>query len=359
MRVHKLLGILLALLLLVLAPSALAALPGTTNYKLNSYGFGSGGTANSGTSNYSLEGITGEVGEQTASTSNYQTKPGYIETQQANVPKVTLTNPSNYYDKLKFVIDEQGNPSDAKYALQVKVNDATCDFTTGTIRYVKTDLTLGSSLTTSDYQLYTIWGGSGGSNIIGLASNTTYCIRAKATQGKFTESAYGPSASAATVGTQISFCTYSTSGVCGGSRSVSFGGLTAGNVTNSTSNIGVDFATNADSGGSVYIYSSHGALTSISAPSGPITSATANLVSASQGYGAQIASVSQLTKVSPYNDTGNTVGILSTSVNTILNSTSPVVGGTAAIQLRAKPAITTPAAADYSDTLTLIAAAAF
>jgi hypothetical protein len=359
MRVFKLLSAVLVVLLLFVGHSVFAALPSTSNFKLNSYGFGSGGTANSSTGNYSLEGITGEIGGQTASTATYQTKPGYIETQQANVPKVTISNPSSYYDKLKFVIDEQNNPTDAKYALQIKAGDPTCDFGTGTIKYVKNDLTMGSSLTTADYQLYNIWGGSSGANIIGLSPNTTYCLRAKATQGNFTESGYGPSTSAATVSTQISFCTYSTSGVCGGSRSVSFGGLTAGNVTNSASNIGVDFATNADSGGNVYIYSAHGALTSTNAPSGPITSATANISSASQGYGAQIATVSQLTKVSPYNDTSNTVGILSTSVNTILTSSSPVVGGTSAIQLRAKPATTTPAATDYADTLTLIAAAAF
>src|SRR4051812_20031303 len=82
-----------------------AALPSTSNYQLNSYGFGSGGTANSTTSNYALEGISGEVSGQTASTANYSAKPGFIETQQANVPKVTLSNPSSYYDKLKFVID--------------------------------------------------------------------------------------------------------------------------------------------------------------------------------------------------------------------------------------------------------------
>src|SRR6266404_2546776 len=98
--------------------TTIAALPSTTNYELNSYGFGSGGTANSTTSNYALEGITGEASGQTATTSNYNLKPGFNETQQANVPKVTLTNPSNYYDKLKFVIDQQGNPTDALYALQ-------------------------------------------------------------------------------------------------------------------------------------------------------------------------------------------------------------------------------------------------
>src|SRR5581483_12294180 len=123
-----------------------------TNYSLQSYGFGSGGTGNSSTGNYSLEGITGELSGQTGNTSTYSQEPGFIETQQANVPTVALSNPSNYYDKLKFVLNQQQNPSDALYALQVKVNDATCDFTTGTIRYVHTDDTLVSSLSVGDYQ---------------------------------------------------------------------------------------------------------------------------------------------------------------------------------------------------------------
>jgi hypothetical protein len=361
MRGLKRLGGFIAIFILFLSPSVFADLPSTSHYQLNSYGFGSGGSANSTTSNYSLEGITGEVSGQTANTSNFSTKPGFVETEQANVPKVTLTNPSNYYDKLKFVIDQQNNPSDAKYALQIKAGDATCNFTTGTIKYVKADLTVGSSLTTADYQLYSTWGGASGSNIIGLSASTTYCLRAKATQGNFTESGYGPSSSVATVGQQISFCTYSTSGSCGGSNSVTFGAMLAGNISTSTTNIGVDFATNANSGGSVYIYSANGSLKSTNAPASPITSSSGDLSSGAvpKGYGAQITSVSQLTKLPPYSSSGNTVGILSTNVNTILTSSSPVTAGSAAIQLQAKPATTTPAATDYADTLTLIAAAAF
>jgi predicted secreted protein len=361
MRNLKRLSVFLAFLILIAAPITLAALPSTTNYQLNSYGFGSGGTANSGTSNYSLEGITGEISGQTASTATYQTKPGYTETQQANVPKVTITNPSNYYDKLKFVIDQQNNPTDAKYALQVSTSS---NFSSG-INYVKSDHTIGATLTLTDYQTYSLWGSGTGTTIIGLSANTTYYIRAKATQGQFTESAYGPSSNAATVGQQISFCTYSTSGSCGGSNSVSLGALVAGNISNSSTNIGVNFATNANSGGNVYIYSSHGALVSTVAPGSPITSATtANLGADPQGFGAQIASVSQssggpLNKVAPYDGSANSIGILSTNINTVLSASSSLVGGTAAIQLKAKPSATTAAAPDYAEVLTLIAAAAF
>jgi hypothetical protein len=364
MRVSKLLVAVFVVALIGSAHTVLAALPSTSNYQLNSYGFGSGGTANSSTSNYALEGISGEVSSQTASTTNYATKPGFVETQQANVPTVTLSNPSSYYDKLLFVIGQQNNPTDALYALQVCVGASFSPNCGGTTMYVKSDHTLTSTLTTSEYQTYSSWGSGSGTTIIGLASNTTYYIRAKATQGKFTESAYGPSSSAATVGQQLSFCLDNNpNSSCDATTSMAFGSLVAGSVTNSPTNIEALFATNANSGGSVYIYSANGGLNSAHAGF-TITSATADLSVASTGFGAQIASVGQssggpLSKVSPYNGSSNNVGILSTSVNTILDSSNPIVGGTSAIQLKAKPSNTTPAATDYAEILTLVAAASF
>ncbi len=338
----------------------LGALPTTTNYTLQSYGFGSGGTANSGTANYSLEGITGELSGQTATTTNYTTKPGYIETQQANVPKITLTNPSSYYDKLHFVIDQQSNPSDALYALQVCIGADWTPTCGGTTMYVKSDNTLGSTLTTADYQTYATWGGSGGANMIGLAASTTYYIRAKATQGQFTESAYGPSSNAATVGQQISFCLYTNANCGAGGHSESLN-LLAG--TPSTSgNIGVDFSTNADSGGSVYIYST-GSLTSASRPGTPINSSSAgtttDLSSAPKGYGAQVVTAVSITANAPYSSSGNIVGSLATTIQTILSAGGPVTSNGNQIQLQAKSDNVTNAAADYADVITVVAAAAF
>jgi predicted secreted protein len=355
----KRLGLLGVILLGFFSSVTYAAMPATTTYKLNSYGFGSGGTANSSTSTYALEGITGEISGQTASTSTYSTLPGFVQTQQANVPKVTLTNPSNYYDKLKIVIDNQSNPTDALFAVQIST---TSDFSSN-VKYVKSDSTIGSTLVTGDYRIYSAFGSGSGINIIGLPSSTTYYARAKATQGKFTESAYGPSSNAATVGQQFSFCLYSNANCGAGGSSEAFSGLTAGNITNSPTNIGVDFATNANSGGRVYIYSANGGLKSTSA-SYTITSATANLAVTPEGFGAQIVSATQstggpLTKVSPYDLSANNVGILATTVNEILKSLNPLTGGTAAIQLQVKPSNTTRAATDYSETLTVIAAAIF
>ncbi len=344
-----------------------AALPSTSNYQLNSYGFGNGGVSNSTTSNYTLEGVSGELSAQPTSTANYADNSGVLQLQQSNVPNVTISNPSNYYDKLKFVIDTQNNPSDAKYALQISTSS---DFSTG-VNYVESDDTIGASLTISDYQTYSTWGGASGANIIGLASNTTYYLRAKATHfiantNKITtESAYGPSSNATTSGLSLSFCAYTNANCAAGGSSVTFSGLVAGNVTNSPNNIGVDFATNANIGGSVYIYASNTGLFS-SKTNYTIASATADLGSGaiSEGFGAQIASVNQttggpLSKVSPYNNSSNNVGILNTTIYSILSSTSALTGGTGSIQLQVKPSTTTPASTDYSDTITLIAAAAF
>ena len=335
------------------------SLPATTNYKLNSYGFGSGGSPGSTTANYALEGISGEVSGQTVTTTNYQAQPGFIETQQANVPTVTLTNPSNYYDKLLVVIGQQGNPSDALYALQVST---TSNFSSG-ISYVQSDMTLGASLVLTDYQTYTTWGGASGATIIGLAANTTYYIRARATQGKYTESAYGPSSNAATVGQSLSFCLYTNANCGAGGSSVAFGAMNSGSVVNAPNNISVDFATNADFGGSVYVSSANGGLKSTSA-SYTITSATSDLSVASEGYGGQIASVSQtsggpLNKVAPYNGATNNVGALSTTIASIFTSTGPLVGGTGSVLLKVLPSSTTPAATDYKDTVTIIASASF
>lgn len=67
-----------------------AALPATSTYQLNSYGFGSGGTSNSTTSTYAIEGISGELSGPTGSTATYKVKPGFIETQQANFNRLTV-----------------------------------------------------------------------------------------------------------------------------------------------------------------------------------------------------------------------------------------------------------------------------
>ena len=334
-------------------PFVLAALPGTSNYQLNSYGFGSGGTSGSSTSNYSLEGISGELGGANTTTATYTLKPGFVETQQAHVPKLSSfdNGSGRYYNKLHFVIDEQGNPSDAKYALQIST---TSNFSSN-INYVKSDLTIGPSLVLADYQTYSVWGGSSGSNIIGLAPNTTYYLRAKATQGQFTESGYGPSASATTTNPSISFSISPTS--------VSMGNLLLNTVTDATPSISLQFDTNAANGGDIFINGQYGGLHSTIA-NHTITSATGDLSSLSYGFGVRVTSTGQssggpLTALSPYNGIANNVGVIDATIRKLASSSAQLDTGTASVLVKAKASANDPPQTDYQEILTMLASASF
>lgn len=328
-----------------------AALPATTTYQLNSYGFGSGGTANSTTANYALEGISGEVTGQTAVTATYSAKPGFNETQQANIPKLSsLDNGSGvYYNKLHFVIDQQNNPSDALYAISISTDSFVSD-----IRYVKSDLTVSGTLLLADYQTYATWGGSGGANIIGLLPNTAYKVRIKATQGKFTESAYGPASTATTANPSLSFSL--------STNAIGFGSILAGTVVDAPSTINITFATNASSGGDIYINGLNTGLFS-TRTSSTITSASADLTPAVRGFGAKVtavaASVGTLSSVSPYNGASNNVGITDTTIRRIFTASAPITGGTGSVLLKAKAGPNDPSSSDYTETLTMLASASF
>lgn len=338
------------------------ALPASTNYKLNDYGFGSGGVGNatSGGSNYSLNGITGEMSAGNLDGTAYDLGPGLVFTNQADVPGApTFTNPSNYYNKLKIVLDTGGNPSDAKFAIAISTDDFSTTY------YVQSDNTVGATLGAEDYQTYTAWGGASGVLIIGLSANTTYKVKVKAMQGKFTETGYSAIASATTVSPILSFDidVSSSDSDTDPPFVVSFGNLPAGTVTTSTEKVWVDFSTNGESGGRVYVYDVNGGLTSARAAA-TITSATGDLSALSSGYGAQGSSATQgvggpFSIVSPYNVSSNNVGIIDTSIREVFSTSNPITSGRASFLLKAKSSAVTPAAGDYTDTLTVIASASF
>ncbi len=328
-----------------------AAFPGTSNYQLNSFGFGSGGTANSTTATYALEGSSGELTGQSTTTATYSLKPGFNETQQANVPKLSAFDNGSgaYYNKLHFVIDQQGNPTDALYALSISTDNFASD-----IKYVKSDLTVGASLTLTDYQTYSTWGGAPGASIIGLLPNTTYYLKIKATQGKFTESIYGPVVSATTVKPELTFSI--------STNSITMPSLLTGTVVDSPSTIDITFATNALSGGDVYINGLNNGLLSAT-QSNTIASTTGDLSSLARGFGAQVtstgASSGTFSNVSPYNGSSNNVGLIDTTIRRIMTANSPVVGGTGSVLLKAKSASTDKIATDYTEIITMLASASF
>lgn len=346
---HKLWGALLPVLLFAAAPTS-------TNYTLKTYNIGSGGSTSTST-NYGLQAGTGSQSGSTQSSTSYKARSDGRGVMNANVPPApTFTNPANYYDRLKLVLATGNNPSDTKYLIAVS-NDGFA-----TTKYVQTDNSLGASQAIANYQTYSTWGGASGFLIVGLSSSTTYQVKVKALQGKYTGSAFGPTASAATVAPSVSF-SLTTTLTSTPPFAVTFTGLTAGTVTNGSADGLIGLTTNANNGGLVYIKDSANGLYSTLANT-TITSATADLSSASSGYGAQVTATSQssggpLSSQSPFNGTSNNVGALTTSFQPFLSTSAPVTGGSATVRLKAKTASLTPSAPDYGDTLTIVASMNF
>ena len=336
-----------------------ATFPSTTNYSLQSFSFGSGGVANSATTTYSIEAQTGGNSGGVSSTSNDSVKPGFIQVEQANEPKIlSIDNGSGlYYNKLHFVLDNQSNPSDSLFLISVSTDNFVSNIT-----YLQPDGTLSSSLLLTDYQTYVSFGGATGSYIIGLNPSTTYYVRALATNGKFTESGFGPTVSQATAAPSLTF-SLDTSTQVSGPYSVSLGNLLSGQIVTSTQMINASISTNGASGGDVYISSLYGGLHSPSS-NYTISSTSGDLSVLSEGYGAQAIGASSssggpLLIESPFNSTGSSVGGLSQIMQSIFSSNTPLSSGVGQLVLKAKSASTDVSSSDYQDVLTFVASANF
>lgn len=346
--------------MMLLAMFVFATMPASGNYKLNNYGFGSGGTSNSSSTNYSLNATTGETSNVESTSANYKARSGNQNTQQAHVPAApTFTNAASYYNKLKFIVIPGANASDTKFSIAISSDNFV------TTQYIKNDNTVTSVKSLSDYQTYAAWGGASGQFVVGLTPSTTYKIKISAMQGNFTETEYGPTASASTVAPSITFDidTSSIDTETAPPYSVSFTNLLPGTVVGSTEKIWIDLDTNAESGAGVFMSSLNGGLLSTRVGY-TIASATADLASASSGYGAQGLTVTQtsggpLALSSPYNGAGQNVGIINSTIRQLLSSAAPITAGRASVQIKAKASTSTPSSSDYGDTLTITTAGIF
>lgn len=343
-------------LVLPLGASLLFAMPASTNYQLKDFGYGGGGVANGTSSNYAIEGIAGEQNATRLDGATYDLGPGLQFTNQANVPPApTFTNPSNYYNKLALTLATGDNPTDTLFAIAISTDDFV------TTNYVQSDNTVGAALGLEDYQTYSAWGGGSGFTVIGLAASTTYKVKVKAWQGKFTETGYGPEASAATVGARLTFDidVSASNSETGAPYTTDIGDLIAGTVTDSPEKVWVDFDTNGESGGRVYVVASNAGLQS-SRAGYTISTVTGNLTSLSEGFGAQSDTASNgLSEVALYDQTGNTVGTLDTTIREVFTASAPTTSGRGSFLLKAKSSAVTPAASDYTETLTVLASASF
>lgn len=335
--------------------------PASTAYELKQYSFGASSTENAASTNYSALAVAGEPESGKPESTNYKTEGGLVYTINANLPPApTFTNPNNYYNKLKLVINKGDNASDTTYAVAI----STDNFATDT-KYVQSDLTVGPSLGSEDWMTYTAWGGLSGVNIIGLSQNTTYTIKVSAKKGGYTQTGFGPTASATTVNPMIAFDidVSATDSDTEPPFDMQFSDLLAGSIVDSPKKVWVDLATNGGSGGKVYVYGQNGGLLSSTA-SYTITSVTNDLSAVSEGFGAQGTSATQtsggpLSINSPYNGSENNIGVANANIREIFSSGSPITGGRGSFLLKAKSSSVTPASDDYGETLTLIASASF
>lgn len=337
-----------------------AVLPGTDNYELRSYGFGSGGTSESGTSNYSLEGLAGEISALDVGSDNYGLRSGIFGVQLANLPDVpAFTNDNDWYNKLALVIDTAGNPSDTTFAVAISTDDFV------TTQYVQSDDTVGNALGTEDFRDYNSWGSGSGTQIIGLQPDTTYKVKVKARQGDFTETGFGPEASAATSVPSLVFDIdiADTDQESAAPYELEFGQVPPDTITDSPDLIWLDIDSNGESGTMVYVVSQNDGL--VSAVTGyTIIPVTGDLGSLQEGVGAQNTFTDQtagdpLVAEAPYDGAGDNIGAVDNQFRPMLSSTGPLEGGRAAFLLKIKTTAMTPAASDYVDIYTVIASASF
>lgn len=221
--------------LMVFSPHKILAGPSSTNYQLKSYGFGAGGDSMSST-NYKAHGIVGEFEAGRSSSTNYKAGSGLTYTLMANVPPApSFTNPSSNYDRLKLVINTGSNAADTTYAVAISSDNFV------TTQYVQSDFTVGTTNAPSTFMTYTTWGGASGVYITGLNSSTTYTVKVKARKGSYTETGYGPTASAITTTPSLTFGLDAVS--------LAFSNLNAANsYTDSTKSTVLTTSTNAYNG---------------------------------------------------------------------------------------------------------------
>ncbi len=223
---------------LLFPPLVRATEPRSSNYQIQDYSFGSGGTATASSQNYRMFGAAGEVEFGQPFSAHFKAGSGLTYAMQASVSAApTFVNPSNNYDRLKFTLNTSQNPSDYQYAIAISDDN----FATHTW-YIQSDDTIGTSpLSNANFQTYTAWGGSSGSYVTGLLQNTTYTIKVKTRQGAYTEAGWGPTAQASTTTPSLTFSV--------SSNTLTFNNLNAGNsYTDSSKTTVLTTSTNAYNG---------------------------------------------------------------------------------------------------------------
>ena len=373
----------------------------STNYKINGATLNSGGQATtSGTSNLQLLNTIGDFsGDPRVYSTSYRSSIGEVEIFTAHVPKIScfetttdgssscttgpaylnsggmtrVCGPAGCYDKARFEIDAQNNPSDTLYAVQISADNFASDIRIidGTTRLPKAL----ASITINDYLTKATWEATS-TDVAGLLVNTQYWIRAVALHGDFTESDPGPIATATTALPTMSYDLDIAPTSGGGTETnppynVSFTNNTklipTGPTQTSDDLIWIDASTNADAGITILVKGANGGLHSATAGY-TVSSITGDLDGTTEGFGIQKYSTTQLydtgsgngslgafATATNYAQIGNYVGIVDTVFNTVFNSIGPSYSGRLSLFLKARVSTSATPATDYTESIVIVA----
>lgn len=358
--IHCLVCFLITISQLMSALPILAAFPASENYRLDEWTIGAGGSERTSSENYSSESLLDPAAAEFGKSTNYAVGPGQLFVQMANVPPApAITNPDQWYNKLHLVIDPGDNPSDAQFAVAVSGDNFQ------TLSYIKADNTLGSTIDAADWRSFAAWNSTTGIDVIGLEPETEYSFRVKAEQGNFTESPWGPVGTGTTSALQISFDidVSASDQDTDDPYLVSIGELNPGSVITAEEKIWIDFDTNAEGGGVVFVAGTNNGLKS-NHTGHTIPGKNGDLSGQAEGYGLQTSSITQdsggpFTADSPFNGSGNTVGAVGTELIPLNTSLSPIAGARSSQEVKTIINSLTNSANDYTDVLTLVAAGTF
>ncbi len=277
---------------------------------------------------------------------------------------VAICGPSGCYDKARFEIDINENPTDTLYAVMISEDNFNSD-----IRYIdgatfwpeeQTTHNLSDFLTKTDWETEVF-------NIKGLQSAVTYYIKIFALQGDFTQTQPGPIANATTSGGSIFFDIdiEDETGVSAETVSpyqISFTGdykLVGGSApTTAEDRVWLDASTNSGGGFALIVRGVNGGLKSDTTGQ-TIVSATANLDVSSDGFGLQSEYIDQdtypylgsISATTDYSGSGNYVGIIGITASKVYESSTPVFNGRMALKVIARPGIDKTAATDYQESV--------
>ncbi len=298
------------------------------------------------------------------------TGPAYLNTNGM----VRVCGSDGCYNRARFEIDVNDNPTDTLYGIQISTDNFVSD-----IQYIdgisftpedSTSRTLADYLTKSNWEIPTF-------NLRGLYPATNYYIRVTAVHGDFTESEPGPIFGPVQTSNALVYFDIDVAPDTGVAAETNAPYLVDMDIilrnapaTSADDLIWLDFDTNAAGGTAIVVQGLYGGLNSISVPDF-LASMTTDLDVTTSGFGLQefystelytdgiTGNLATLTGDAAYVAGGNNVGAIATAPSRIFYSNGPVESGRVGVTLKARADNTVTPATDYSEEITFTVAGLF